>query len=85
MVPGATGTRFFEKTRGLPQGSPESPLLFHLFLDRLPRVLHSKCYGIQLANVSCSSLLSADDIAIVAESAAELRIALKLADEFFTI
>ena len=59
---------------GTPQGDPLSPLLFSLFISDLPISLPTS--SISISNVQISSLLYADDTAILANSAENLQIAL---------
>jgi hypothetical protein len=65
----------FESGVGVKQGCPLSPLLFGILVDRLEPFLEQRCPGggARLATQLVRALLYADDIVLMAESAAGLR------------
>ena len=68
MIDGHEGA-WFSNHVGLMQGSSLSPLLYAIFIDSLPKLLLSKFPAVPPGNTSVNSILFADDIALVAESA----------------
>ena len=56
----------FHIDQGLPQGAPESPVLFALFINDLIERLKQRGCGVQFANTRRPGLFFADDIALVA-------------------
>ena len=73
----------FDTTVGVKQGDPLSPLLFGLFIDRVEAWLRDRCpHGVRLGRRLLQVLLYADDLALVAESPAELQALLDCLHEF---
>ena len=68
-------------TIGLKQGCGISPLLFNLFINKLPAVYDQTCDPVQLGGESLSCLLWADDLMIVSRSSEGLQTAI---DKTFT-
>lgn len=73
----------FESFRGLKQGCPLSPILFAIYIRRLDRVLRAnQLGGIVMGRSKIFSLAFADDIVIMAESAADLKDMIKATQRF---
>lgn len=70
-------SEYFSSTIGVKQGDPLSPLLFGLFIDRIETFLREHASGtgvdVGMAGLVCQMLLYADDIVLVAKSAADLQ------------
>ena len=70
---GAARSATFQTTQGVKQGDPLSPLIFGLFIETLQEFLahrHPDC-GVEVMGAAILSLLYADDITLIAKSAAE--------------
>ena len=78
VVVNGVRTTPFPIATGVPQGCPLSPLLFNLFISSLSSYLDTipGLTGAGFLGVSIRRLAYADDIAILAESAAALQLAL---------
>lgn len=74
----------FVSTRGVKQGDPLSPLLFGLFIDRVEKWLAERLpqVGVQLGAHLVRLLLYADDLTLLASSAADLQALLAALHEF---
>ena len=73
VIDGFEGVSFPNRV-GLLQGSSLSPFLYALFIDDLPKaLLSSKLPSIPLGGTKVNSILYADDIALVAESAGNMQ------------
>jgi hypothetical protein len=72
---GATLGATFDSTRGVKQGDPLSPLLFGLFIDRLEQWMSDRLgdVGVELGGEMLRLLLYADDLTLLATSAADLQ------------
>ena len=68
---------------GVRQGDVISPLLFSIFFNGLIRALKAKGVGVHMVNRILCGLWYADDTCLLAESSAELRVAMTCVDEFF--
>ena len=56
-------------TIGLKQGYGISPLLFNLFINKLPDIFDETCDPVKLGNDDLISLLWADDLVILSSTA----------------
>ena len=54
------------------QGCPLSPLLFALYVSRIPSVLDERCQGVVVAGTQFSNLWYADDLVLLAETEEDL-------------
>ena len=59
---------WFDVSSGLKQGCLLSPLIFNLYINDLTLALEATGLGIDIKGINISSLLYADDLALVAES-----------------
>jgi len=67
-------SKFHSLQMGVRQGDPLSPLLFIIFINRLADALNQTGIGLQFGNADkLASLLFADDIVLLAESAEDLQ------------
>ena len=64
-------------TIGLKQGCGISPLLFNIFINKLPKVYDQSCDPVQLGGKDLSCLLWADDLMILSKSAEGLQTAIE--------
>ena len=60
-------------TIGVKQGCGLSPLLFNLFINKLPEIYDRSCDPVNLGNININSLLWADDLVILSSSEAGLQ------------
>ena len=74
----------FESFVGVKQGDPLSPLLFGLFIDRLEGFLRDELplVGVHVGHLLIQILLYADDLVLMAESAADLQQCLDVLKRF---
>ena len=70
-------------TIGLKQGCGISPLLFNLFINKLPNVFDQSCDPVYLGGKPLSSLLWADDLMILSRSAGGLQTAIDKTFSFY--
>ena len=68
---------------GLKQGCGISPLLFNLFINKLPDIFDETCDPVKLGNSDLSSLLWADDLVILSSSAKGLQKAIDKTYSFY--
>jgi exonuclease III len=79
----AIGEFGFESHTGVKQGCPLSPLLFAIYISELDAVLkRNQLGGVVLGRSKIHSLAFADDLAILARSAAELKDMIKAVHRF---
>ena len=55
-------------TIGVKQGCGLSPLLFNLFINKLPEIFDKSCDPVKVGNLEVNSLLWADDLVILSSS-----------------
>ena len=72
----------FEIHQGLPQGAPESPTLFTIFINDLIERLGERGCGVRFAATRRPGLFFADDMALVASTTHELEISLGVASQW---
>ncbi|MEO0874973.1 MAG: reverse transcriptase family protein, partial [Bacteroidota bacterium] len=72
----------FSLPRGLPQGAVESPLCFSIFVEDLVPELRRRDLGVPTPFGKVAILLFADDMVLLASSAAETRILLQVVDAY---
>ena len=60
-------------TIGVKQGCGLSPLLFNLFINKIPEIFDNTCDPVKLGNLEMNSLLWADDLVLVSSSAVGLQ------------
>ncbi len=65
-------TQRIKVAQGLKQGCPLSPLLFNLYIARLPAMINKATTGVILNGKKLTNLLYADDIVLLAESHQDL-------------
>ena len=68
--------------QGVRQGCPLSPTLFNYFINALAKDLKSSGYGAMIEGLDVGSLLYADDVVLVAESAEALQGLIDVVDRF---
>ena len=70
-------------TIGLKQGCGISPLLFNLFINKLPEIFDKTCDPVKLGEEDLSSLLWADDLVLLSSSAQGLQNAIDRTFSFY--
>ena len=63
-------------TIGLKQGCVFSPILFNLFINKISHIFDDTCSPVEINNVKVNSLLWADDLMLVSQTARDFRILL---------
>jgi hypothetical protein len=66
-------SEWFENLVGLRQGCVLSPILFAIFIDSMARSIRERNLGVEVMATRIGALLIADDLALVASSAAQLQ------------
>ena len=66
-------TNFFSSNIGVRQGDNLSPNLFKIFINDLPRSFDEHCKPVSLNSYKLNSLLYADDVVLLSESAEGLQ------------
>jgi hypothetical protein len=69
-------TSQFTSNIGVRQGDNLSPALFNLFINDIPNSFNQECDPVRLDSLSINSLLYADDLVILAETASGLKVGL---------
>ena len=73
----------FQSKVGLKQGCNLSPLLFNLFIYKLPIIIEqNQCTAPQLNNIDVGCLLYADDLVFISENKEGLQKSLNVLNEF---
>jgi exonuclease III len=68
--------------QGVRQGCPLSPTLFNYFINALAKALQASGFGAKIEGLDVGSLLYADDVVLVAESAEALQGLIDVVDSF---
>ena len=77
-------TQPFVTTVGVKQGCVLSPMIFNLFINDLPDQFDDLCDPVVIADHKVQSLMFADDVMVLSESANELKRAINITVEFFS-
>ena len=75
-------TRWVDIKQGVRQGCPLSPVLFNVFVNDLTTRLKDRGVGLFLRKKVFHSLMYADDIVLLAESAEDLQEMINVVEEF---
>lgn len=75
-------SRQVKMLQGVRQGCPLSPTLFNFFVDELSTQLHKAGYGCEFNGLDIGALLYADDVVLLADSAAKLQGLIDTVDAF---
>ena len=76
-------TKQFTTTVGVKQGCSISPLIFNLFIDKLPTVFDDSCDGVEIGNRKLNCLMWADDCVVFALSQTGLQNAINKTVKYF--
>ena len=80
---GGKFTRRININAGVKQGSPLSPLLFNVIMDKLIERIEQKNVGIKVRNEIIGVMAFADDLVLFAEDPGDMTILLKCSEDFF--
>lgn len=72
----------FQPEEGLPQGAPESPILYSLYLNDLITKLKKEGFGVVFRGKLTPGLWFADDIALICDSIQELKRGLQIVSNY---
>lgn len=72
----------FRIRQGVRQGSVLSPWLFLVFNNDIPDVVNDSHQGLQIGDVSCGTILVADDVALLSSRVKGLQIMLNVMDQY---
>ena len=67
----------YSKAIGVKQGCGLSPLLFNIFINKLPEIYDKSCDPVKLGSLNLNSLLWADDLVILSTSGKGLQQAIE--------
>ena len=76
-------THPFTTTTGVKQGCVLSPILFNLFINKLPFCYDNKCDPVYLGNEAINCLMWADDCVVMSTSAKGLQTSINKTVNFF--
>ena len=77
-------TQPFNTTVGVKQGCVLSPMIFNLFINDLPDHFDDQCDPLTLGDRKVQSLMFADDVMLLSQSASGLRRAINITVDYFT-
>ena len=77
-------TKPFITTKGVKQGCSISPLIFNLFIDKLPKMFDESCDGVLVNEKKLNCLMWADDCVVFSLSQKGLQKAIGKTVNFFT-
>ena len=81
VLVGQERTDFFDVEVGVRQGCVLSPILFSIYINTLAKEIVESRIGIKIDNDKIAILLYADDIVLIADTAEDLRIGMKITTE----
>ena len=76
-------TKPFVTTTGVKQGCVLSPILFNLFINKLPECFSSDCDPVYIENEAINCLMWADDCVVLSKSAQGLQLSINATVNFF--
>ncbi len=82
VLVGQERTDFFDVEVGVRQGCVLSPILFSIYINTLAKEIVESRIGIKIDNDKITILLYADDIVLIADTAEDLRIGMKITTEW---
>jgi len=75
-------SRPFSIKQGVRQGAILSPLLYSVYVNNLLDTLATSGYGISIDSIYCGAPMYADDLALIADSEAELQSMLNIVSSY---